>query len=182
MEFLIKLMWEIAHKAFNFFFLILLATRVSQSDRDFTFSAMRFYAKCPLFDSQFDCEFDFSYAILWLIVLNHRLMIFEKHMHAQFLNAYRAMTHFTYHFYEVTGTLRHTYGHDLVLQIEPNGWKGSVTYGLGTEVSLPQCPITGIWKMVPKAITGPKSRGTSVRRSGATTSRGAALIFLSLCK
>ena len=48
-------------------------------------------------------------------------MIFEKHMHAQFLNTCRAMTHFTYHLDEVTGTLRHTYGHDLVLQIEPNG-------------------------------------------------------------
>ena len=133
---------------------------------------MRFYAKCPLFDSQSDCEFDFSYAILWLIVVNRRLMISKKHMHAQFLNACRAMTHFTYHLDEVTGTLRHTHGHDLVLQIEPNGWKGSVTYGLGADDSLPQCPMTGIWTLVPKAITRPKSRRTSVRRSGATTSRG----------
>ena len=37
----------------------------SQSERDFTFLAMRFHAKYPLFDSQSDREFTFSYAILW---------------------------------------------------------------------------------------------------------------------
>ena len=36
----------------------------SQSERDFTFLAMRFHAKYPLFDSQSDREFTFSYAIL----------------------------------------------------------------------------------------------------------------------
>ena len=36
----------------------------SQSERDFTFLAMRFHAKYPLLDSQSDREFTFSYAIL----------------------------------------------------------------------------------------------------------------------
>ena len=36
----------------------------SQSDREFTFSAMRFHAKYPLFNSQSDLEFTFSYVIL----------------------------------------------------------------------------------------------------------------------
>ena len=38
-----------------------------QSERDFTFLAMRFRAKYPLFDSQSDREFTFSYAILFYI-------------------------------------------------------------------------------------------------------------------
>ena len=45
---------------------------------------------------------------------------------------------------------------------EPSGWKGSVTYGLGADISLPHCLATGIWTLAPKAITGPKSRGTSL--------------------
>ena len=36
----------------------------SQSDREFTFLAMRFHAKYPLFNSQSDLEFTFSYVIL----------------------------------------------------------------------------------------------------------------------
>ena len=41
----------------------------SQSERDFTFLAMRFHAKYPLFDSQSDREFPFNYAILSVIIL-----------------------------------------------------------------------------------------------------------------
>ena len=41
----------------------------SQSERDFTFLAMRFHAKYPLFDSQSDREFTFSYAILIIIII-----------------------------------------------------------------------------------------------------------------
>ena len=49
----------------------------------------------------------------------------------------------------------------LYMRIDPSGWKGSVSYGLGADISLPQCLATGIWSLDPKAITGPKSRGTS---------------------
>ena len=47
------------------------------------------------------------------------------------------------------------------LVIELGGWKGSVTYGLGADISLPPCLATGIWDLAPKATSGPKSRGAS---------------------
>ena len=34
-------------------------------------------------------------------------------------------------------------------------------YGLGADISLPPCLATGIWNLVPKATSGPKSRGAS---------------------
>ena len=46
------------------------------------------------------------------------------------------------------------------LQLDPNGLKGSLTYGLGADFSLPHCLATGIRTFDPKAITGQKSRGT----------------------
>ena len=42
-----------------------------------------------------------------------------------------------------------------------SGWKGFVTHGLGADISLPPCLATGIWKLAPKASSGPKSRGAS---------------------
>ena len=47
------------------------------------------------------------------------------------------------------------------LLIELSGRKGSVTYGLGADISLPPCLATGIWNLAPKATSGPKSRGAS---------------------
>ena len=49
-----------------------------------------------------------------------------------------------------------------MLEIDPSGWKGSVSYGLGADISLPPCLATGIWNLVPKATSGPKSRGASL--------------------
>ena len=49
-----------------------------------------------------------------------------------------------------------------MLEIDPSGWKGSVPYGLGADISLPPCLATGIWNLVPKATSGPKSRGASL--------------------
>ena len=49
----------------------------------------------------------------------------------------------------------------LALSNDPSGWKGSVSYGLGADISLPPCLATGIWNLVPKATSGPKSRGAS---------------------
>ena len=44
---------------------------------------------------------------------------------------------------------------------EPSGRRGSVTCGLGADISLPHFLATGIWNLVSKAITGSKSQGTS---------------------
>ena len=68
----------------------------------------------------------------------------------------------TYHMKEITFALLHIYRNCVILEIEPSGRKGSVTYGLGADISLPQCLATGIGSLAPKAITGPKSRGTSL--------------------
>ena len=67
-----------------------------------------------------------------------------------------------YHMEEITGTLWYIYRNCSMLDIDPSGWKGSVTYGLGADISLPPCLATGIWNLVPKATSGPKSRGASL--------------------
>ena len=67
----------------------------------------------------------------------------------------------TYHMEEITSRLLHIYRTRWLLQVELSGWKGSVQYGLGADISLPPCLATGIWILVPKATSVPKSRGTS---------------------
>ena len=52
----------------------------SQSERDFTYLAMRFHAKYPLFDSQSDREFTFSYAILFVIYTSKLFDIIKNHL------------------------------------------------------------------------------------------------------
>ena len=66
-----------------------------------------------------------------------------------------------YHMLEITGILLYIYRNCFMLEIEPSGWKGSVAFGLGADISLPPCLATGIWNLVPKATSGPKSRGAS---------------------
>ena len=66
-----------------------------------------------------------------------------------------------YHMEEVTYKVLHIYGSCFILKIDPSGWKGSVLYGLGADISLPHCLATGIWNLSPKANFGPKSRGAS---------------------
>ena len=98
--------------------------------------------------------------ITWIIVLNLGLDVFEKHMRNCQIPSVPTRT-FTYHLEEITGTLWYIYRNDLLIYIEPSGWKGSVTHGLGADISLPPCLATGIWNLAPKATSGPKSRGAS---------------------
>ena len=65
------------------------------------------------------------------------------------------------HMEEITGKFLHIYRSFYMLQIDPSGWKGSVSNGLGADISLPHCLATGIWNLAPKATSGPKSRGAS---------------------
>ena len=67
----------------------------------------------------------------------------------------------TYHMEKITGTLFYIYWKWLLFRVELSGWKGSVSYGLGADISLPPCLATGIWNLAPKATSGPKSRGAS---------------------
>ena len=66
-----------------------------------------------------------------------------------------------YQMWEITRTLSCIYRHCYLVTIELSEWKGSVTYGLGADISLPPYLATGIWNLAPKATSGPKSRGAS---------------------
>ena len=68
---------------------------------------------------------------------------------------------FFYHMDEITGAPCYIYTNSWLYQIDPSGRKGSVSYGLGADISLPPCLATGIWNSAPKATSGPKSRGAS---------------------
>ena len=68
---------------------------------------------------------------------------------------------FFYHMDEITGAPWYIYTNSWLYQIDPSGRKGSVSYGLGADISLPPCLATGIWNSAPKATSGPKSRGAS---------------------
>ena len=95
-----------------------------------------------------------------IIVLYLGFSVLKKHMRSCQIPFVPRHT-FTYHMEEITATLWCIYRNELVVPTEPSGWKGSVTYGLGADISLPHCLATGIWTSAPKTITGPKSRGTS---------------------
>ena len=86
-----------------------------------------------------------------------------------------------YHMEEITGTLLYIYWSYYYVSIELSGWKGSVSYGLGADISLPHCLATGIWTLAhPKKRPPGRNLGEhrSVRRSG-TVSRGT--VVLPLC-
>ena len=52
-----------------------------------------------------------------------------------------------YHMDKVARTVLYKYRNCYYLLIELSGWKGSVTYGLGADISLPHCLATGIWTL-----------------------------------
>jgi len=59
----------------------------------------------------------------------------------------------TYHKEEITRTLSYIYGNWYYLWIEQSGWMGSVSYGLGADISLPPClsAAIGIWTLAYKS-------------------------------
>ena len=59
--------------------------------------------------------------------------------------------------------------------------KGSVSYGQGGDISFPYCLSTGIWNLAPKAITGPKCRGTSLGYNALALRPEALHSILGLC-
>ena len=68
---------------------------------------------------------------------------------------------YRYQMEEITRALLHIHRNCYYLRFELSEWKGSVTHGLGADISLPHCLATGIWNLAPKATSGPKSRGPS---------------------
>ena len=61
--------------------------------------------------------------------------------------------HCVYHMNEVTRTLWFTciFRNSYYLWMGLSGWKGSFSYGLGTDISLPPCLETGIWSLAHKS-------------------------------
>lgn len=66
-----------------------------------------------------------------------------------------------YHMGEITDTLLNMYRNCFILLIDPSRWKGSVSFGLGADFTLPHCLATGVWNLVPKVTSGPKRREVS---------------------
>ena len=52
-----------------------------------------------------------------------------------------------------------------MLHIDLSGSNGSVSNGLGANISPPHCPATGIWYLASKRTSGTKSRGASFGRT-----------------
>ena len=57
----------------------------------------------------------------------------------------------SYQMEEISRTLIYIYRNCSYLGIELSGWKGSVTRGLGADISLPPCLATGIWTSTHKS-------------------------------
>ena len=70
-----------------------------------------------------------------------------------------------HHMEEIIGMLCYIYGSCYQLWIELSGWKGSVTYGLGADLSLPHClsVTTGIWTLTHKSDLRAEISGSIVR-------------------
>lgn len=59
--------------------------------------------------------------------------------------------------------LRYSYIKLLLFEVNRGVGKKGICriWFIGADIFLPHCLVTGIWNLAPKAITGPKSRGTS---------------------
>ena len=132
----------------------------------------RLFSKCAWTDFTFFVSirtntYSVKVKITWIFVLNLELSVFETRMrNCQTLTVPRQP--FTYHLKDITLWYMiyiyiyiYIYRNDTLLEVVPSGWKGSVTYGLGADISLPHCLATGIWSLVLKATSGSKTRGTS---------------------
>ena len=88
-----------------------------------------------------------------------------------------------YHMEEITGTLLYIYWSYYYMWIELRGWKGSVTYGLGADISLPPSLPADRYLNLGSPQKRPPGRNLgehrSVRRSG-TASRGTVVLPLIL--
>ena len=64
---------------------------------------------------------------------------------------------------KISRSLFYIYRNWYYVWVELSGWKGSVSYGLGADLSLPSClsVAIGIWTLAQKSDHGPKSRGKS---------------------
>jgi len=92
-----------------------------------------------------------------LLITKNLKVNFPARVHAQLRNAHHT-NRTTWKKYLVHFCI---YTKLYVIVVDPSGRKGSVSDGLGADISLPHCLATGIRNLVPKATSGPKSRGPS---------------------
>lgn len=99
--------------------------------------------------------------IAWLIIYNIRLSACEEHMRNCQMSTITRHT-FTYQLETIIATPWCIHRNGLLLQIELSGCEGYVRCAQGADVSLTYCLATSIWTIAPKAISGSKTRGTSL--------------------
>ena len=92
----------------------------------------------------------------WRMDLNLQESVSRTRAHAQLENMHRIYNwsmsaQLKYHMEERTRTLFYIYVAYYHSMIELRRWKGSVTYGLGADISLPHCLATGIWNLAHKS-------------------------------
>ena len=97
----------------------------------------------------------------WLIIYNIRLSACEEHMRNCQMSTITRHT-FTYQLETIIATPWCIHRNGLLLQIELSGCEGYVKCAQGADVSLTYCLATSIWTIAPKAISGSKTRGTSL--------------------
>ena len=90
------------------------------------------------------------------MALNLNLSVLQKHMRNCYTHTHLYVPHGRNNWYSFAYIWNR-----FILTIDPSGWKGSVSNGLGADISLPPCLATGIWNLGPKATPGPKSWGPS---------------------
>ena len=100
----------------------------------------------------------------WLIIYNIRLSACEEHMRNCQMSTITRHT-FTYQLETIIATPWCIHRNGLLLQIELSGCEGYVRCAQGADVSLTYCLATSIWTIAPKAISGSKTRGTSLGTS-----------------
>lgn len=99
--------------------------------------------------------------IAWLIIYNIRFSACEEHMRNCQMSTIIRHT-FRYQLETIIATPWCIHRNGLLLQIELSGCEGCVRCAQGADFSLNYCLATSIWTIAPKAISGSKTRGTSL--------------------
>ena len=85
----------------------------------------------------------------WIMAVNLRISVPARAQAQLWIKTLTCM----YHMKEASRKLCYIFRNCYKIWIELSGWKGSVTYGLGADLSLPQClsVTTGIWTLTHKS-------------------------------
>ena len=129
---------------------------------------------CPLCAKMYRREH-----LSWKMALNLRINVSAR-AHAQ-LWMWTLIC--MYHMKETSRKLCYIFRNCHKIWIELSGWKGSVTYGLGADLSLPQClsVTTGIWNLTHKSDLRAEISGSIVRYDALAQRPEVLLSWYSVC-